>query len=157
MSADERHMREALGIALEKMRANEGGPFGAMVVKDGRIVGRGWNKVTSINDPTAHAEIEAIRQACQVLKTFHLEGCELYASSEPCPMCLSAIYWAHIDKLFFAAAREDAAAAGFDDAFIYEEFSRPPERRRLQCQQLLRDEALRALQEWTEKPDKVPY
>jgi len=150
-------MREAIRISLEMMRQGRGGPFGAVVVRAGEIVGRGWNQVTSTNDPTAHAEMVAIREACQRLGTFRLEGCELYASCEPCPMCLSAIYWARLDKLGYAATRHDAAAAGFDDEWIYREMSLPPDQRRLPAEPLLREEALAALAEWKSKPDRVLY
>jgi len=150
-------MREAIRISIAKMRANCGGPFGAVVVRNGRIVGRGWNQVTSTNDPTAHAEVTAIRDACQRLKSFQLDDCELYASCEPCPMCLSAIYWARIERLFFAAARQDAAAAGFDDEFLYREIPLPFDRRKLATSQVLREDALPAFAEWQAKADRIPY
>ena len=150
-------MQEAISISIENMRRNHGGPFGAVVVKGGRIVGRGWNQVTSANDPTAHAEVVAIRDACRRLKTFQLDGCELYTSCEPCPMCLSAIYWARLKRVFYANTRRDAAKANFDDAVIYGEVARPISRRRIPMKQLLRKEALRALAEWNNKPDKIPY
>ena len=150
-------MREAIRISVEKMRTGQGGPFGAVVVRGGEIIGRGWNQVTSTNDPTAHAEIVAIRAACRQLGDFRLEGCELYSSCEPCPMCLSAVYWARIGRLCFAATRLDAAAAGFDDELIYREVALPVEARRLPAEQVLREEALRAFAEWAAKPDKIPY
>ena len=150
-------MREAIRISVEKMRTGQGGPFGAVVVRGGEIIGRGWNQVTSINDPTAHAEIVAIRAACRQLGDFRLDGCELYSSCEPCPMCLSAVYWARIGRLCFAATRLDAAAAGFDDELIYREVALPVEARRLPAEQVLREEALRAFAEWAAKPDKIPY
>jgi len=150
-------MRAAIRLALEKMRRGDGGPFGAVVVWRGKIVGRGWNRVTSANDPTAHAEVTAIREACRRLKTFRLDDCEIYASCEPCPMCLAAIYWARIGKIFYAGARRDAAAAGFDDNLIYREMARPVSRRKIPTRQLLRGEALEVFKEWRDKPDKVRY
>jgi len=153
----QKFMREAIRLSLKKMRENEGGPFGAVVVRRGRIVGRGWNQVTSANDPTAHAEVMAIREACKRLKTFQLSDCDLYTSCEPCPMCLSAIYWARIRRLYYANTRKDAARIGFDDDVIYREVSRPIRRRSLPMKQLLRGEALRAFQEWSAKSDKVAY
>ncbi len=150
-------MRAAIRLALEKMRRGEGGPFGAVVVRRGKIVGRGWNRVTSTNDPTAHAEIAAIRDASQRLKTFRLDDCEIYASCEPCPMCLAAIYWARIGGIFHAGARHDAADAGFDDDLIGRDMARPVSRRKIPMRQLLRGEALKIFKEWREKPDKVRY
>jgi guanine deaminase len=153
----ERFMQEAIRLSIEKMRAGQGGPFGAVVVKDGEIIGRGWNQVTSANDPTAHAEVVAIREACRRLGTFRLEGCALYASCEPCPMCLSAIYWARISRLHFAATRQDAADAGFDDELIYREIPLAIADRKLPTVQLLRETARAAFAEWNVNPDKVPY
>ncbi|HEY9171800.1 MAG TPA: nucleoside deaminase [Verrucomicrobiae bacterium] len=150
-------MREAIRISLQKMRQNRGGPFGAVVVRRGRIVGRGWNCVTSTNDPTAHAEVMAIRDACRRLKTFSLDGCEIYSSCEPCPMCLAAIYWARLRRVYFGNTRKDAARIGFDDALLYREVARPISRRRLPLTPLLRREALVAFAEWAAKTDKVPY
>ncbi len=150
-------LHEAIRLSSEKMEANEGGPFGAVIVKNDTIIGRGWNRVTSSNDPTAHAEIMAIRDACSSLKTFSLAGCEIYASCEPCPMCLSAIYWARIDMLYFAASREDAAAAGFDDALLYEEVPKEWRDRTLKTEQCLHKEALKVFKQWENKPDKTPY
>jgi len=150
-------MREAIRLSRAKMRLNHGGPFGAIVVRRGKIVGRGWNCVSSANDPTAHAEIMAIREACRRLKTFRLDDCEIYASCEPCPMCLSAIYWARLQKIFYANTRLDAAAVGFDDALIYREVAQPPSRRKIQLRQLLRSDALKVFAEWKAKPDKVQY
>lgn len=150
-------MREAIQLSIHRMEAGEGGPFGAVIVKDGKIIGRGWNRVTSSNDPTAHAEIMAIREACKTLGTFDLSGCEIYSSCEPCPMCLSAIYWARLDKLWFAATREDAAGAGFDDAFLYEEVSKPWKTRKLPAGQGLQNEACKAFEMWKAKPDRIPY
>ena len=120
-------LREAIRLSIESLDANQGGPFGAVIVRGDEIVGRGWNRVTTANDPTAHAEIVAIRDACKRLNTFSLAGCELYSSCEPCPMCLAAIYWSRLDSLVFAATRDDAADAGFDDALFYEELARPRE------------------------------
>lgn len=153
----ESFMREAIRLARENMRAGAGGPFGAVVVKDGAIIGRGWNQVTSTNDPTAHAEVMAIRAACRALGDFRLNGAVIYASCEPCPMCLSAIFWARIDRVYFAGTREDAAAAGFDDALLYREVGLPLQQRALLFVKLLRDEALAAFAEWNAKPDKVRY
>lgn len=150
-------MREAIRLSFRAMRRNTGGPFGAVVVRNGKVVGRGWNRVTSANDPTAHAEIVAIRSACRRLKTFSLEGCELYTSCEPCPMCLSAIYWARVKRVYYACTRGDAARIRFRDDFIYNEIARPVARRRLPMKQFLREEALSAFREWQLKEDKVPY
>jgi len=154
---NEKFMQEAIRLALEPMRRGAAGPFGAVVVRDGHTVGCGWNQVTSANDPTAHAEVMAIREACRRLGTFRLDGCELYASCEPCPMCLGAIYWARIRRLYFAATRLDAAEAGFDDLLIYEEIARPLTQRRLPAVQLLRDQALAAFVEWKANPGKTAY
>ena len=153
----EKFMREAIRISIQKMRASCGGPFGAVVVRKGKIVGRGWNQVTSTNDPTAHAEVTAIRNACRKLKTFHLDDCELYTSCEPCPMCLSAIYWARLKKVYFANTRRDAARIQFDDVFIYREVALPISRRKIPMKQLLRKEALNAFAEWKQKADKLTY
>ena len=150
-------MAEAIALSIEKMEAGEGGPFGAVVVKDGKVVGRGWNCVTSANDPTAHAEVMAIRDACKNLGAFDLTGCKLYASCEPCPMCLSAIYWARIDKLFFAATRSDATAAGFDDELIYCEVSKPWKNRQLPAEQIMHVEAQKAFDAWKEKENRTAY
>ncbi len=139
------------------MVQNAGGPFGAVIVQDGKIIGEGWNKVTSTNDPTAHAEVDAIRQASQFLKNYDLSGCEIYASCEPCPMCLSAIYWARISKIYFANTKMDAAKIQFDDDFIYQEISKPPENRKIPATQILRTEALKVFELWNQKTDKVRY
>lgn len=149
-------MREAIALAVESVAAG-GGPFGAVVVKDGRIVSRGSNRVTLANDPTAHAEVNAIRQAAAALGTFDLSGCELYTSCEPCPMCLGAIYWAHIDKVYYGCTKADAKEAGFDDSFIYDEMALPHEARRLASERLLGDEAMAAFRAWGEKTDKIKY
>ena len=150
-------MREAIRLSLEKSRENCGGPFGAVVVREGEIIGRGWNQVTSKNDPTAHAEVVAIRAACKKLETFQLADCELYTSCEPCPMCLSAIYWARVRRIFYANTRRDAARIRFDDDSIYREISRPMVRRKIPMRQLLRAEALKAFAAWEAKTDKVLY
>jgi tRNA(Arg) A34 adenosine deaminase TadA len=134
-------MREAIRLARQMMLRGQGGPFGSVIVRGGAIVGRGWNQVPSTHDPTAHAEVVAIRDACRRLGTFRLEDCELYASCEPCPMCLGAIYWARLGGVYYAATRADAAAAGFQDDFLYEELGRPAGQRRLPTRQLLRAEA----------------
>ncbi len=150
-------MREAIRISIAKMRGNHGGPFGAVVVRSGQIVGRGWNRVTSTNDPTAHAEVTAIREACRRLKTFQLDDCELYTSCEPCPMCLSAIYWARLKRVYYGNTRKDAAKIDFDDDFLYREVARPIARRRIPMKQLLRKEALMAFADWEKKADKTRY
>src|ERR1051325_6666877 len=150
-------MHEAIRLSREKMLAGNGGPFGAVVVKNSKVIGRGWNRVTSTNDPTAHAEVTAIREACQTLGAFRLAGCELYTSCEPCPMCLAAIYWARIDRVFYAGTRADAADAGFDDDFLYREIPLPIEARKLPMTALLRPEAQNVFREWKAKPDKIPY
>jgi guanine deaminase len=153
----EQFMRAAIRLSLTKMRANCGGPFGAVVVRKGKIVGRGWNQVTSTNDPTAHAEVTAIRDACRRLKTFQLDDCELYTSCEPCPMCLSAIYWARFKKVYYANTRKDAAKIDFDDDLIYREVPKPISKRLIPMKQLLRPEALKVFGEWRAKTDKVRY
>ena len=154
---NKKFMREAIRLSIQKMRGGAGGPFGAIVVKKNRIVGRGWNKVTSGHDPTAHAEIVAIRDACRRLKTFQLDECDLYTSCEPCPMCLSAMYWARLRSVFYGNTRRDAARIAFDDDFIYREVALPIRKRKLVMKQLLRDEALAAFIEWEKKTDKIPY
>jgi guanine deaminase len=154
---NQKFMREAVSISIRKMRANEGGPFGAVVVRKGKIVGRGWNRVTSTNDPTAHAEVVAIRDACKRLKTFQLDDCDLYTSCEPCPMCLSAIYWARFRKVYYGNTRKDAARIQFDDDFLYREVARPISQRKIPMKQLLHTEALKAFKEWNAKADKIRY
>jgi tRNA(Arg) A34 adenosine deaminase TadA len=149
-------MSEAIRIALDSVHRN-GGPFGAVIVREEAIVGRGSNEVTKRNDPTAHAEVLALRDACERLSTFRLSDCDLYTSCEPCPMCLGAIYWAHIRRVFYASTRADAAAAGFDDDLIYREIGLPLDARTLEMRPLLRSEALAALAAWKEKTDKRPY
>jgi len=150
-------MREAIRLSQKGMALNEGGPFGCIIVKNGEIIARGNNKVTSTNDPTAHAEITAIRNACQYLNTFKLDDCELYASCEPCPMCLGAIYWARLTKVFYACSRTDATQIGFDDDFIYKEIQKELHQRLIPIEQLMRDEALQVFSEWTLKPDKMKF
>ena len=150
-------MREAIRLSRQKMLAGQGGPFGAVVVRNGKIVERGWNRVIAANDPTAHAEIVAIRNACKRLGRFHLEDCALYTSCEPCPMCLAAVYWARIENVFYANTRTDAAAIGFNDAMIYRELRLPFPRRGISMKPLLRREALRVFAEWNQKGDKILY
>ncbi len=157
MKEHEHFMQIAIRLSQKGMRRGDGGPFGAIVVKDGEIIGRGSNKVASCNDPTAHAEIVAIRDACQHLRHFQLDDCILYTSCEPCPMCLGAIYWARPKKIFFACNRQDAAAINFDDDFIYKEIGLPHSERKIAAEQILRAEGLKVFQEWKEKADKVIY
>ena len=154
---DRKFMTQAIELARAGMDANAGGPFGCVVVKDGQVVGEGNNCVTSTNDPTAHAEVVAIRNACKTLGAFQLDGCEIYTSCEPCPMCLGAIYWARPAKVFYAGTREDAAAAGFDDDFIYDELAKPNETRERVMINLLRDAGVALFTDWAAKPDKVEY
>ena len=155
--ADDKFMRVALRLSLQMMRRGQGGPFGAVVVRQGKIVGRGWNQVTSANDPTAHAEVVAIRAACRRLRTFVLSDCVLYSSCEPCPMCLAAIYWARIPKMFYGNTRADAARIAFDDALIYQELALPIRRRKLVMRRLLANEAREAFRAWQRMPNKVSY
>ncbi|NLB67144.1 MAG: nucleoside deaminase [Bacteroidales bacterium] len=155
-SSEEKFMRLAIDLATENIK-NGGGPFGAVIVKDGEVIATGCNRVTASNDPTAHAEVNAIRAACKALDTFILKGCEIYSSCEPCPMCLGAIYWAHLDKLYYAGNKHDAADAGFDDSFIYKELELTPEDRRLKTEVLLEKEALRVFESWKAQEDKVEY
>lgn len=150
-------MQRAIELAIANAREGRGGPFGAVVVKDGRIIGEGANKVTSTNDPTAHAEVVAIRQACLALGSFQLDGCEIYTSCQPCPMCLGAIYWARPARVFFAATERDAAAAGFDDSFIYRELEQPPAQRRIPLLPLMREESLEAFEVWKNTPGRIEY
>jgi guanine deaminase len=152
-----RWMSEAVALARAGMTEQAGGPFGAVVVCENRIVGRGQNQVTRQLDPTAHAEVMAVREACRTLGRFELRGCEIYTSCEPCPMCLAAIYWARLDRIFYACTRGDAAASGFDDDFIYQEIPREIAARAVPMNQLARDNALCVFQEWAAKTDKIPY
>lgn len=156
-TSDSEFMREAICLSVEKMDANEGGPFGAVIVREGKIIGRGWNRVTSANDPTAHAEVVAIRDACARLKSFCLTECEIFCSCEPCPMCLAAIYWSRLERIVFAATSEDAAAAGFDDRDFYQELAKPNGERSIPMHQCFRDEAQLAFQKWITKPDRLTY
>lgn len=149
-------MRQAIALAVENVKSG-GGPFGAVIVKDGKVVATGVNRVTSDNDPTAHAEVNAIRKACMLLGTFDLSGCVLYTSCEPCPMCLGAIYWAHLDKIYYGASQRDAAGANFDDSYIYREFELKPEERHKPAENILRHEAQAPFNAWREKKDKVAY
>jgi guanine deaminase len=150
-------MRVAIALSIENVRTGRGGPFAAVVAKDGALIGRGVNLVTTTNDPTAHAEVSAIRGACQALGSFQLTGCELYTTCEPCPMCLGAIYWARLARYYYGNTRLDAARIGFDDALIYQELAKLPEQRELGGIQLLPHEAAEAFDEWTRAPLKVPY
>ena len=156
MEKDNEYMRRAIALADESVR-HGGGPFGAVIVKDGVIIAEGSNSVTILNDPTAHAEVSAIREACRRLGTFHLDGCTIYTSCEPCPMCLGAIYWAGIKQIFYGNNRKDAADIGFADDFIYEELERPLEARRLPIRPLLREEAQESFHLWEKKTDRVNY
>ena len=158
MNQDQYYLRMAIDLALEGMRQNAGGPFGAVVVKDGEVVGKGFNRVPSSTDPTAHAEVVAIRDACKNLDTFQLPGCTIYSSCEPCHMCLGAIYWARPDRLVYAATHQDAAEiAGFDDQFIYEEIALDPADRKLPSERMLGEEGRQPFEEWREKQDKTRY
>jgi guanine deaminase len=154
---DEAFMKLAIEQALKGMSSNEGGPFGAVVVRDGQIVGVGNNRVTSSNDPTAHAEVVAIRDACKNLGSFQLDGCIVYTSCEPCPMCMGAIYWARPDKVYYGCSKEDAARIGFDDQFIYEELEVPMSERKMPMIQCLRDEANEVFVSWEKKSDRIDY
>lgn len=149
-------MRRAIALAVDNV-AHGGGPFGAVIARDGEIVAEGVNRVTANHDPTAHAEVSAIRAACSKLQTFDLTGCEIYTSCEPCPMCLGAIYWAHLDRIYYGANQHDAADIDFDDAFIYEELAVPAEQRQKQMLALLPTEALAAFEAWKKKDDKIAY
>ncbi|HET8809594.1 MAG TPA: nucleoside deaminase [Flavobacteriaceae bacterium] len=150
-------LRKAIALAKKGMNEQKGGPFGAVVVKNGKIIGEGNNQVTATNDPTAHAEMVAIRDACKNLNSFQLEDCTIYTSCEPCPMCLGAIYWARPDKIFYACSREDAAEIGFDDDFIYQEIELPTERRKIKTQQLCREDGLHVFEAWKTKEGKIEY
>jgi guanine deaminase len=150
-------MRRAAALALEKMRANSGGPFGAVIVRNDTIIAEGWNEVTSSNDPTAHAEIVAIRRACTLLGGFNLPDCDIYTSCEPCPMCLGAIYWARLRRVYYANTRADASQIGFDDGFIYSEVARVPELRKIPHLRLMTDNAQMAFTEWASSAEKIRY
>lgn len=149
-------MQKAIELAIENVH-NGGGPFGAVIVRDNEIIATGVNRVTAQHDPTAHAEVCAIRNACEKLNTFDLSGCEIYTSCEPCPMCLGAIYWAHLDKIYYGCNKHDAAKAGFDDSFIYKELELPKDKRSKAMQELLPEEAAQTFQAWQEQADKTPY
>src|SRR3954466_781070 len=157
MERELKFMQEAIRLGKEGMMNNAGGPFGCVIVKGDTIVGRGWNKVTSTNDPTAHAEVVAIRDACETLKSFQLDDCEVYTSCEPCPMCMGAIYWARPKKVYFGNTREDAAAVGFDDQMIYDELGCNHADRKIPIISIGRTEALKVFEEWKNKKDKVEY
>lgn len=154
---DKSFMARAIQLSVDNVRRGNGGPFGAVIVKDGGIVAEGVNSVTAKADPTAHAEIVAIREACAKLATFSLKDCEIYSSCEPCPMCLGAIYWAHISRIYFGNVAADASKIGFDDSFIYREFAQPLAARKIPTIQMMPDEALTAFRAWQEKPDKIQY
>ncbi len=154
---DKKFMSRAIELAKNGVETNAGGPFGCVIAKDGEIIGEGNNRVTSTNDPTAHAEVVAIRNACNKLSSFQLDGCTIYTSCEPCPMCLGAIYWARPERVFYACTRTDAAEIGFDDDFIYEELEKDNGDRKLELTNLMRDEALEIFAQWAEKPDKTKY
>ncbi|WP_417810551.1 nucleoside deaminase [Thalassospira alkalitolerans] len=151
------HMLRAVQLSRTKMDEGCGGPFGAIIVKDGKVIAEGWNKVTSCNDPTAHAEVSAIRAACETLGSFNLAGCEIYTSCEPCPMCLAAIYWARLDRIYYANSRQDAAAIGFDDQFLYDEVAKPIPDRSLPCEHVELGEARDVFAAWDAKEDKIAY
>jgi guanine deaminase len=154
---DQAFLARAIALSREHMEAGEGGPFGAVIVRHGRVLAEGWNQVTSTNDPTAHAEVVAIRRACRAADTFALEGAVLYASCEPCPMCLASAYWARISRIVYANTRDQAAAIGFDDAFIYDEMPKPPSRRILPMQHAPSEEAEAVFRDWMNKPDRIAY
>jgi guanine deaminase len=157
MKDDDYFLRRAITLSRERMEGGFGGPFGALIVRDGEILAEGWNEVTSALDPTAHAEVTAIRRACQVVGDFHLTGSILYTSCEPCPLCLSASYWAHIKRIVYANTRDEAAAIGFDDAFIYDEIPKPPQQRAIIMEHHPHDEARAAFAAWMAKADKILY
>jgi guanine deaminase len=150
-------MARAIQLSIDNVHSGRGGPFGAVVVKDGAIISEGANQVTSTNDPTAHAEVVAIREACKTLGVFELEGCEIYTSCEPCPMCMGAIYWARIARVYFANADADASKIGFDDSLIYRELSQPHAQRKIPMIQMMREEAQAAFRAWESKPNKIEY
>ena len=154
---DQDFMREAIALSHRMMEEGKGGPFGAIIVRDGEIIAEGYNQVTSGNDPTAHAEVSAIREACRKLGTFALADCDIYTSCEPCPMCLSAIYWARLRRMVYANSRQDAAGIGFDDEFLYQEVAKPIDDRSLATTRLLQDEAIEAFRAWEAKADKILY
>ncbi len=154
---DNPHMAHAIRLALDNVVTGRGGPFGALVVRDSKIMGEGTNLVTTMNDPTAHAEIIAIRNACRTLNSFQLTGCDIYTTCEPCPMCLGAIYWSRADRIFFAGSREDAASAGFDDEWLYREFAVPMEARKIPMLPLMRAEVQAVFEAWRTSPNRIDY
>ncbi|MBU8892216.1 MAG: nucleoside deaminase [Bacteroidales bacterium] len=149
-------MRTAIGLSIDNIE-NNGGPFGAIIVKEGKVIATGVNRVTTNNDPTAHAEVNVIRKAAEILGTYDLSGCEIYSSCEPCPMCLGAIYWARLDKLYYGNTKQDAKDIDFDDSFIYKELDLPVEKRKIPTVQILQDEAIQAFNKWKNKADKIEY
>lgn len=156
MANNEEYMRQAIRLAVENVR-HGGGPFGAVIVKDGEIIATGVNRVTATHDPTAHAEVRAIREACSRLQSFQLEGCDIYTSCEPCPMCLGAIYWSRLRRIYYGCNKADAAKAGFDDSFIYQEIALPLSQRHTPIEELLPEEAAQTFQAWHDQEDKVEY
>ncbi|MCG6121364.1 MAG: nucleoside deaminase [Microvirga sp.] len=154
---DDEHLARAVALSREHMESGAGGPFGAVIVRDGRVLAEGWNEVTSTNDPTAHAEVVAIRRACRAVSDFSLKGATLYASCEPCPMCLASAYWARIGRVVFANTRQEAAAVGFDDSFIYDEIPLAPEERKLPGEHRPREDAKAVFEAWLGKADKIAY
>jgi tRNA(Arg) A34 adenosine deaminase TadA len=156
MEYNNKFMRKAIALSIENIK-NGGGPFGAVIVKDGKIIATGVNRVTANTDPTAHAEVNAIRKASKKLGTFDLAGCDIYTSCEPCPMCLGAVYWAHIDKMYYGNTKADAKNIGFDDSFIYDEIELKPENRKLESTQLLHNESIVAFENWVKAEDKIEY
>ena len=154
---DNRFMARAIQLSIENVQSGRGGPFGAVVVKDDAVIGEAANQVTATNDPTAHAEVLAIRAACKKLATFDLEGCEIYTSCEPCPMCLGAIYWAHLSRIYFGNSDADASKIGFDDSLIYSEIAQPHSQRKIPMIQTMREQALAAFRAWENKPNKIEY
>ena len=154
---DRSHMARAIQLSIENVASGQGGPFGAVIVKGGRIIAEGVNRVSSSNDPTAHAEVVAIREACSVLRSFELKDCELYTSCEPCPMCLGAVYWSRLSRLYYGALAADAASAGFDDSFIYREIALAHSARAIPMISMMREEALAGFRAWVQKADKIPY
>jgi guanine deaminase len=157
MQGNPEFMRQAIGLAVGNVRSGRGGPFGAVIVKDGKVIATGANQVTATNDPTAHAEVTAIRNACTALAGFSLEGCAIYTSCEPCPMCLAAIYWARCERIYYGCTAEDAAKAGFDDAYLYGEMKKPLGERTLPVVNLCREDAGAAFAEWMKSPMRVEY
>ncbi|QEC69040.1 nucleoside deaminase [Panacibacter ginsenosidivorans] len=157
MTREEQFMQQAINIGLEGMRNNVGGPFGCVIVKDNKIIGKGCNSVIASNDPTAHAEVVAIREACKTLGSFQLEDCEVYTTCEPCPMCMGALYWARPKKIYYANSKADAAAIGFDDSFIYEEFGLPINERKMSMEYLHHAEAIKMFEEWKKMNNKTLY